>query len=405
MTIWILAVLLLAALAGMGYRQGAIRVAFSLIGIVLGVLLAVPLARLFKPLLSAVGVQNPALLWVLAPFVGFVLILAMFKIAGLAAHQKVDVYFKYKGGDLRLALWERLNRRLGLCLGLMNGAAYLILISFVIYAFSYWTVQMATDDADPRAVRTLNRLGQDLDRTGMAKVARAIDRLPETYYEAADVVGLIYHNPLLEARLSRYPAFLSLAERQEFRELAEDPEFHDKRLRREPLAELLNHHRAQAIVNNPETLRMIWDTAAPNLKDLRTFLETGESTRFDQIPILGRWNFDVTAALMMVRKARPNVGSVEMQRLRLWMTTAFEKTSFVAAPDNQAFLKNVPRMGAAAAGGMDMHTLQGKWSGDRDKYQLTFDVNGGTEAVEAVVDRDRLTITREGVTMAFLRED
>ena len=65
-------------------------------------------------------------------------------------HQKVDVHFKYHAGDLRLALWERLSRRLGLCLGLVNGALYIILISFVIYAFSYWTVQMATDDKDPK---------------------------------------------------------------------------------------------------------------------------------------------------------------------------------------------------------------------------------------------------------------
>ena len=58
-------------------------------------------------------------------------------------HQKVDVHYKYKGGDLRLMLWERLNRRLGLCLGLVNGTLYLILIAFVIYAVSYWTVQVA----------------------------------------------------------------------------------------------------------------------------------------------------------------------------------------------------------------------------------------------------------------------
>ena len=35
MTIWLLALLLLASLAGLGYRQGAIRVAFSLVGFAL----------------------------------------------------------------------------------------------------------------------------------------------------------------------------------------------------------------------------------------------------------------------------------------------------------------------------------------------------------------------------------
>ena len=34
------------------------------------------------------------------------LISALFKVAGLVVHQKVDVYYKYKAGDLRLALAE-----------------------------------------------------------------------------------------------------------------------------------------------------------------------------------------------------------------------------------------------------------------------------------------------------------
>ena len=67
-----------------------------------------------------------------------------------AVHKKVDVYFRYHAGDLRQVLWERLNRRLGLCLALANGALYLILLSSVIYPLSYWAVQMATEDKDPK---------------------------------------------------------------------------------------------------------------------------------------------------------------------------------------------------------------------------------------------------------------
>jgi uncharacterized membrane protein required for colicin V production len=117
MTIWILAVLFLASLVGLGLRQGAIRVAASLIGILLGALLAGPVGNLLKPLVSAVGVKNPAPLWIVPPVVVFVIILTLAKIGGLFLHKKVEVYFKYKAGDLRLALWERLNQRLGMCLG------------------------------------------------------------------------------------------------------------------------------------------------------------------------------------------------------------------------------------------------------------------------------------------------
>src|ERR1019366_8356558 len=122
MMFWLLALVLLASLAGVGYRQGAIRVAFSFIGILFGALLAVLLGRLVKPPLIILGLKTPALAWLLAPLIVFVLISVTFKVAALMVHQKVDVYFKYHAGDLRLALWERLNRRVGLCLCLVNGA-------------------------------------------------------------------------------------------------------------------------------------------------------------------------------------------------------------------------------------------------------------------------------------------
>ena len=63
--------------------------------------------------------------------------LILFKVIGAVVHRKVDVYYKYKAGDLRMGLWNRLNHRLGLCLGLANAAVYLVLISLVIYVLSY----------------------------------------------------------------------------------------------------------------------------------------------------------------------------------------------------------------------------------------------------------------------------
>ena len=231
MTIWLLALVLLASLAGLGYRQGAIRVAFSFIGIVLGAFLAGPLGKLVKPLLLALGLKTPTLAWLLAPLIVFVLISVIFKVAALMVHQKVDVHFKYNAGDLRLALWERMHHRLGLCLGLANGALYIILLSVVIYPFGYWTAQVATSDEDPRSLRILNRLGHDLQDSGFAKVARALDPMPQVWYDSADFVGLIYNNPLSEARLSRYPALLSLGERPEFQDIAQDTSFMDIRLK------------------------------------------------------------------------------------------------------------------------------------------------------------------------------
>lgn len=409
MTIWILALVLLASLGALGYRQGAIRVAFSLVGILLGALLAGPLGKLVKPVLKAVGVANPVLLWLLAPLIVFVVISVIFKIAALTVHQKVDVHYKYHAGDLRLALWERVNGRLGLGLGLVNGAVYFLLISFVIYSLSYWTVQMATSDSDPRSVRILNRLGRDLESTGLAKAARAIAPMPPAYYDTADITGLIYHNPLLEARLSRYPAFLGLAERPEFQDIANDKEFTEMRQRRDPIMNVIDHPKVQAIINNHDLLKLIWATVTPDLQDLRVFLETGKSAKYDQEKILGRWNFDVNSAIAIVRRAKPNLPSSEMQKVKKWMMVAFSKTSLVAATDQQAILKNMPPLrpaGTGVAPSGEPQTLQGQWKhldGKEDRYELSFSAAG--QEFAATVDGDRLSLTNATSRLAFSRED
>jgi hypothetical protein len=407
MTIWILAVLLLASLAGLGYRQGAIRVAFSLVGILFGAALAVPLGGLLKPVLSLVGVKSPLLLGVLAPFLVFAIILAIFKFGGLAVHKKTEVHYKYKAGDLRYALWERVHHRLGLCLGLLNGTAYLILLSFVIYAFSYLTIQMANADSDPISVRLLNRMGKDLESTGMIKVARAVDKMPAAYYEAADVTGMLYHTSALEARLSRYPAFLSIGERPEFQDLASDSQFTDLRQKQAPVSEWINQPKAQAILKNPELLKTIWAAAKPNLRDLTNFLATGQSETFSSEKLLGRWSFDVNGAIALHRKTRPNLTSNQAAQLKNSIAAAFGRTSLVATPERQAFLKNVPRgrTPAGAPPATELQTLQGEWKNSGGKYEMTFTVDGKAEPVVVEFEGSRLNITGEGIPpLAFTRE-
>ncbi len=407
MMFWLLAVVLLASVAGVGYRQGAIRAAISLIGILLGIVLAGPLGKLIKPLLAAFGAKNPTLAWVLAPLVIFLLISILAKVGAFMVHQKVDVYFRYHAGDLRQALWERLSHRLGLCVGLVNGAIYLILISFVLYAFGYWTVQLASDDKDPRLVRLVSRLAQDLQSTGFAKVARAADPMPQIWYDAADLAGLLYNNSLLEARLSRYPAFLGLGERPEFKDIGADGQFTEMRQRREPVMQLLDYPKAQAIIQNPALLKEIWATVVPDLPDLRTYLETGRSPKYDSETILGRWNFSVDFTLRLFRQARRNISSKEMQKWKSWMTAAFAKTSFVAMTDHQAILKEMPQVrlpttGAATVSGPQ--NLKGQWKGAQGKYILSLSGGAKGEQLNATVEGDRLTITGEGLDLIFDRE-
>jgi hypothetical protein len=399
MTIWLLAVVVLASLAGLGFRQGVIRVGCSLVGILVGALLAVPLGGLVARILVPLGVKDPVLAWAVGPIIVFLLFSIISKIVGALVHQKVDVHFKYHAGDLRLAMWERLDHRLGLCLALFNGTIYLILISFLIYAPSYVTVQVATSDKDPQWMRILNQMGRDLQSSGFIKVARSIDSIPQVDYDMVDFAALLYRNSLCEARLGSYPAFLGLAERPEFQDIATDNTFTESWARMEPIMTFLDNPRIQVIRNNPALLKEIWNTAAPDLDDVRTYLKTGHSPRYEPIVILGRWRLNIGATANLLRRAKPNIASSEMQKAKR-LLASFDKATVVAMKDNQVLLKNVPPQLRFFVGG-GAQTLSGQWKNLDGKYQFTV---AGMD-LPATIEGDRLTLKTEGPGAVFERED
>jgi uncharacterized membrane protein required for colicin V production len=417
MTIWVLGLVLLASLAGFGWRQGAIKVAISFLGIVVGAALAAPLGHPLGRMLRFVGVKDPLLTWALGPLIVFIIFSVIAKVVAAAVHHKADVHYKYHSGELRMALWERLNHRVGLCLGLLNGAAYFILISFVIYLMSYVTVQFATSDTDPKWMRLVNMLGRDLHKTGFAKVARSIDSVPQANFQMADLGALVYHNPLLEARVINYPGFLDLGEQPEFQNLGADKEFTQAWTGSEPVMSLLENPRLHAIRENPDLLRTIWSTVETNLDDVRTYLTTGQSPRYDSITILGRWKYDPNLALNAIRRAKPNISSLEMQRLRRIMEGAFSKTELVVKPDNQITLKNAPALKFSPAnvpipapgpnGAVvpqpppQVQTVQGQWKDAGGKYLLTI----ANQDLPTTVEGDRLDMKADSSDWVFARED
>jgi hypothetical protein len=389
MTIWLLAVLVLASVAALGFRQGVIRVGFSFIGIFIGVLLARPVGKLFHLIMGVMGVKDPVLLAILPPLIAFMIVSLCFKAGALPVYHKVEVYFKHYGGDLRLALWERLDHRLGLCLGLFNGALYFIIIAWVIYAISYWTVQMSSPTGDPWTLNTLNRLGKDLAVSGFAKVARAIDPLPESYYDTADVAGLIYSNPLLEARVSHYPAFLSLAERTEFQALGSDKSFLDMWQKGEPILNIMKHPPVQTILENADLMGVVKKTVHPNLKDFENYLLTGKSDKYDQEKLVGSWDFDLASTMVLVRRAKPNLTQLEMNRQRAERARAYAQARLIATPEGEIYLKGKPLEG------------KGNWKLEGDNYQITV----GGRQFTGTIQNDRLALVGEGNQIGFVRED
>lgn len=404
MTIWLLTILLLAGFGLAGYQQGAIRSGIAFLGIFLAVLLATLAGKIFGPILGLLGVKNPIWLWVLPSFLGFTLIMGLVYAGAFFVHQKVDVYYKYKAGDLRLALWERLNTRLGVCVGLLNGVAYLVLLSFVIYAFSYWTVQMASSDADPKSMRLLNALGRDLQRTGMSRVAKAVDPMKPAFYDTADLAGKLYQNPMLEARLLRYPGFLTLGEKQEFQTLGQDSAFAEMRLKGASVNEALEQSSAKAVFANPELLKDIWNTVQPDLADLNTFLDTGKSAKYDGEKLLGRWHFDASSSLLAYRRQKPNVAGAEAARLRVWLRERYGKSAIVAAPDKMVALKNIPDNKNTQPGQPpELKTFKGTWQADGMDYE--FNLEGGTDKRAAKFEGTHLILSGDAIPLAFVKED
>ncbi len=403
MFIWILAVILLGACIALGHKLGAINAAFTFVGIVLAGLLAAPLGGLFKHVLAHTGIHNETMAWAIAPVVVFVIILSVFKATGFAVHRKVEVFYKHKAGELRQALWERLNARLGACIGTLNGTAYLVLVSFVIFNFSYWTVQVMPSDDETRTTRFINHLGQDLESTGLAKAAQALVKMPDNFYKVADLAGLICQNPQLSDRLGRYPAFISLLERDDLQQLAQNGDFTNAWDSHAPIGQILNEPSVKAILQNNELMDVVWITVQTNLNDLVVYLKTGKSQKYDAETILGRWDFNVSTTVAMLRQARPNIPASEMRVIRALWTQSFADTTFVAGADGQAFLKNLPDFKKQPA---TPETWKGSWTdSDGTNYDLSLASNGDNKSMTVQTSGVRLTLKDDKNSLVFDKED
>ena len=353
MTIWITAALLFALFGGLGYAKGAIRMVFPLIGLVLGVFLAVPLGPVVKSLVPLVGLKNPIWSILLPPVIVFFLIALIFIIAGFIAHWKINLYYKYRTDDYQRLSWERLNRRLGISIGLLAGAAYTLLLGLIVYILGYSTVQISAGENETGAVKYLNQARTDLHATGLDKTVAAFDPTPENYYLAADILGLIYHNRLLESRLSAYPPFLSFAERQEFQDIANDTDYLNLWASQAAMSQFVSNPKTQAILGNQEIVQQLQQT---DLKDLLEYLNTGESPKFADLKILGRWQLDPYATLQQEKRHRSRMTTAEMKMLK--QELEFKKyLTLVATPDNNVKLK-----------GPDFAALMKKYLGEMKAY-------------------------------------
>jgi hypothetical protein len=402
MTIWLFAVLLITAVALAGWRQGAIRAAFSSVGIVFAALLAAPLGRLFHPLLPHVGLANPITAWAVAPVLGFILAIIPWKIGANIVHHRVEHFYRYRAGDLRLALWERLNSRLGICVGILNGSAYFVLVSFFIFNLAYWTTQTASATAiPPVSIRLVNSLGESLQSAGFSQTASAVGTLSPRYYQLADLSGLLMQNPQLGGRLANYPGLASLWHRDDFQSVVTDPTLTNAPIAGTPLNEIYNDPSVVAFLANRELSQGLEDAVATNLDDLTAYLNTGNSTKFSAEPIIGNWEFNTRVTLAWFREEQPKIGANEMRRVRALWTPAFNQTTILLTGDNQVFVQNFPKFVTVTQPNQPFFQLQdgkGDWTRDGTNYTLHVNINGEDKFLIGTTDGLRLRL-KDGHTL------
>ncbi len=409
MSIWILAILVIGATTLAGWRQGAIRAGISFIGILFAILLAGLLGRLVHPLLPHLGASNPITAWALAPVIGFILVSIVFAIAAQPVHKRVEHYYKYKAGDLRQALWERLNTRVGICIGVLNGAVYFILISFLVFNLSYWTTQVATAPKEPLLVRLVNNLGNDMESCGLTRTACAVGTLQPMFYQLADLSGLLMQNPQIGGRLADYPGLMSLWERDDMQPLIQDSTLTNAAAAGTTLGEIMNDPNVNSFLKNKELTKLVTGILQTNLSDLTNYLTTGKSPKYDGQKIIGLWNFDPAVTFAWMRQSQPKMSGNEVRAIRAWIYQAYAGTHILVAGDNQVYVKHLPHPkvnpGPPPTTTTEYEDWKGEWTPNGTNYDLHVMLNGGEKFMTATAEDYRLTIKDGSTLMIFDRAD
>ena len=308
--IWLIAILLLAIFAGMGFLRGAIQMGISLAGLFLALALAVwwappmivdpasagefhgnAIGRLifdtFFDVLHRVGV--------------FLLVSSFFLIVGIVVHFRVRKHFRFKTDEATQLMFRRLNKRIGAAFSLLIGTVYTILVGVFLYGPGYLTYQVATN-GDPGWLKFINKTRKSMEGSGLEKMAASLDPMPSKFYEVSDIIGLFLKNPLLGSRARNYPPFLKLLTEAEVQGDAvvelDSSEFRNMLAEQSSIVHLALEAFALSISDLGEAL------LKADLKDLRTFLESGESPIYSEEKILGRWQLDGNATINHMKRTK-----------------------------------------------------------------------------------------------------
>jgi hypothetical protein len=404
-------------------------------------MVASPMGRALQPLMGKIGIKNPVYQAITpAPVAFLIVMLAIFGI-GFAVHWKVAQIFKFTRDDVDRIRWERMNRACGVSLGFLTAVVFFFLLGGAIYSGGYLTAQLANEENDPAIIKFMNKARQDMSELRLDKAMAALAPAGSRFYEVSDVLGLLYKNPILQARLAHYPDFFALGQRSEIQEIGTDKEYTEMLFGKASLTQIIKHARTQAILGNADLMGQF---LATDLKDLETYLRTGKSPKYAEQKLLGVWVLDKDATLTNIRKAKPEMKANELTQIRDTLERAGTITVEIA-PDNKLFAKQEgaqtaapaanpaapapvaapnpyarfgPRGGGrpavaaapAAPAGPTIPAISGEftWKGADEKYSITLPGPGGKPVeMPASVTEDELVVSAPvlGFNLVFSRQE
>ncbi len=341
MLIWVVAILLAALAALIGYFMGGIRTAICLLGTIVAGYLATTVGGWVAGLVPLVGFKSPLSQIYLPPVFGFLIVSLVFTILAFVIFQLVERRVRYRLDEYRYARWRRLSRRTGAAIGAVLGTAWLVLLSIAVYVPAYASTQLAGTEESSGLLRLANRYAQDMEKTGMLEVVERYQPASDEHYHAANILGLVYHNPSIHERLASYPPFVAMAQREEIGELGRDPEVVGLLQSRAGMAEILAHPRIQAVAGDPE---LVANLRALDLADLESYLRTGDSKYFRDEPILGRWRLNPRRSIAAMKRVSTEVlPPTELNQLRRALNLYLEEMIAGFTMENRVLLKVTPR--------------------------------------------------------------
>lgn len=427
MIMWVTALVLVALCAGLGYRQGATRATFTFVALIVAACLALPLSPLFLWPFRLLGVKNPLYADFGAPIIAFVVVSVVLSMLGQFVHRKIDYHYRYHRADAERAVWEVMHRRVGACVGALNGVVYFVLISLLISVLGYFTIQTGGGENKSKVLSFLGKAADDLKSTRMDKAVAPFNPATEKYFEGSDIAGLLYHNRGLVDRLYNYPVFAAMVEAPAFQNLGKDKELQGQIKGQASLNEILGNSKVQEVIsNNPA---VITNVLSMDFKDLKQYLETGASPKFAAEKILGNWAYDEPMTVRLNRQAQSDVGATEWLRWKNELAQRFSNSVFTAFYDNKAKLVLAPSMEGRASpfrAGPPIpvpgrpgqfrtnfvaqwfttnatYSASGKWSGSAPNYLVSLGNRNGTATSESKLEDNKLSFKFEGKALAFTR--